>query len=839
MRIYLFILFFLCLNYSSLGQNPGAGSGNCLALDGIDDYVTINGGATNNYNLPFTVTAWIKIDAGTTGILPVFSSNDQANTNSGLHFWLTDTTMSAGYGAGATGPFLQNIFYRQTVTSNIQGMWIHVAAVFNSNSISLFLNGVQLGGQLYNTNISYIANNVGTSVVGRKTGASNIDYFKGQIDEVLLWNSALTPVDVRNNMCSKLNPVTSSVFRYFKMDVLNGTALVDNSLAGVNGQTNNGLSLIKSGAAIGDASTYIYQNGSWGGYAHNFGSFGGNNYAVSNVQSNPDGLQMYLVEGAPNSLDTLDWICAEGAYVGVFICRQSTQNYNYNFDFSFNGNTAVNNFISNPSDISLNTRIDNSKNWSTQIVSAPTNRTFSLQSQTTRQEYVLSGLHVAPVIDIPDTITCADSIVISAPQNPVYFYNWSNGAATYQSTYTQAGQHWVQYGDSCGNSLVTDTFQLTLGFSNLDLGNDTVLCFRDSLVLNTNLNFANHSWQDGTSNSTFTVKQPGIYWVEVDFGPCYGSDTVVVSFDNTIPFTLGADTAICFGDSVLLDASISNASDFSWSNGKTSSSIWVSSSGIFSVIAGTAQCFETSSINVNVLLEEIKVSQDTLLCTGQNALLWASGGKSYLWNTGSNSDTILVSPNVSTNYSVIISEEDCSEELFIQVDVTDKIAIAEFEYEINTCKGSIQFINTSTNADLYYWEFGDGSSSTLENPEHEYDQGGFYSVALIASKNSCPDTLTEIVELINLKNIVFFPDAFTPNGDGFNDIYQIDGSSECFLEPNFIIQNRWGKEIFNSKDPFNEFWDGKSNSKGAPQGVYFFSFYSKNYITQGKLTLLR
>lgn len=839
MRICLNILFFLVFSFSGLAQNPSAGPGNCLTFDGIDDHITITGGASHNYALPFSISAWIYIDPTATGVIPLFSSNDQSTSNLGLHFWLTDTSINAGYSNGSTGAFLTNTFYRQYVSNNFKGMWINVAAVINTNSISLFLNGVQLGGQLYNSSAVYQPSNTGTSVIGKKSINNSTSYFQGQIDEITLWDAALSPVDIRNNMCKKLNPVPIDVFRYFKLDVLNGSTIIDNSQSAVNGQINSSPNLVKSGAAVGDASTYTYQNGSWGGYTHNFGSLGGNNYAVSNVQSNPDGLQMYLVEGAPNTLDTLDWICAEDAYLGVFICRQSTQNYNYNFQFSFNGNTAVNNFIPNAAAIGLKTRYDNSQNWSTKVGTASANRTFNLQLETTRQEYVLSGLHVAPIIDIPDTITCADSIVLSVPQNPVYFYNWSNGATTYQSTYGQAGLHWVEYGDSCGNSLVTDTFQLTLGFSNLILGNDTTLCFGDSLILNTNLNFANHQWQDGSSNTTYTVKQSGTYWVEVDFGPCYGTDTIVVDFDNTIPFRLGPDTSFCFGDSIQINASSSNASNFIWNTGATSPSIWVSATGNYSVTAGTTGCLETSSINVNVLLDNVTISQDTLLCTGQNAVLWASGGSTYSWSTGSISDTIIVSPNNTTNYSVVVGDGLCSQEFFIEVEVTDKLAIADFDYEINNCLGSVQFMNTSINADLFTWDFGDGSNSILENPEHEYSQGGVYAVKLVASKNSCPDSITEIIEIINLKNIVFFPDAFTPNDDGLNDTYHIDGSADCFQEPNFIIHNRWGEEVFNSISPFSDFWNGKLNSLEAPQGVYFFSFYSKNYIAQGQFILFR
>lgn len=822
-----------------LAQNPGAGAGNGLEFDGVDDYVEVTGGTNQSYGLPFSITAWIKIDPTATGTIPIFSSNDQNNSNVGLHFWLTDTSINAGYCNGMTGAFLPNTFYRQYISNNLKGIWIHVGAVINTNSISLFLNGIQLGGQQFNTSVSYSPSTSGTSVIGRKTNGTNTAYFKGEMDEVILWDGSLTPVDIRNNMCKKLSPVPPNIFRYLRLDQLIGTSLIDNSPLATNAQAVNGPVLVKSGAALGDASTYTYQNGSWAGYTHSFGSLGGNNFAVSNVQGNPDGLQMYLVESLPNNLNTIDWICAEESYVGVFICRQSTQNYTYSFDFNFNGNTAVNSFIPSAADIGLNTRNDNSLNWQNVVLAAPPNRTFSLQQEITRKEYALSGVHIAPVFNLPDTISCADSIIMSVPNNPVYFYNWSNGGMTNQSTYTQSGQHWVEYGDTCGNSVVQDTFQITLGFSDLSIGRDTVLCFPDSLVLSTNLNFANHLWQDGSTGSTFKVTQPGTYWVEVDFGPCFGSDTIFVDYEFVQSFSLGTDTSFCFGDSVFLDASPSGSSNFLWNTGETSSGIWVSQTGNYSVVAGARGCFETESINVEVALDDIEVARDTLICNGQVAVLWATGGDTYEWSNGSTNDTIIVSPNSTTTYSVKINEDACSTELNIQVSVTDRIAISDFDYAINACDNSVSFTNLSINADNFLWEFGDGETSTVDNPAHQYDEGGTFLVKLVASKNSCPDTSERLIEIMSLKNIIFFAEAFTPNSDGVNDLLEIKGSANCFINPVFIVQNRWGNEVFRTDEPFKEFWDGTLDNTEAPKGVYFYSFYSNTYITQGQFTLYR
>jgi gliding motility-associated-like protein len=836
-RIYIALIF--CLLPELLAaQNALAGSGNCFDFDGTDDFVDLNPGSSNSYNLPITVTAWINMNPNGSGEYPIFSSNDQNSTNSGLYFWLTDTTINAGYGNGQTGNFLQNIRRRQFVSDSIKGQWMHVAAVFKTTGIDLYLNGVQTGGQNYNSGISYLPSFSGSTVIGRKTDGNNTSYYNGKMDEFVIWEKALNTVEVRQNMCKKMLLTPIDINRYFRFDELNGGVVLDRSQNASNAQAQNGLSIIRSAAPLGEATTYIYQTGSWNGYTHNFGSSNGNNFKVSNVQGDPDGLQMYWVEQAPNTFDTLDWICAEGGYLGVFICRQSTQQHNYNLEFNYNNNNDVLNFIQNTSTISLKSRYSNEEFWSTRLMSA-TNNKFTATNENTRSEYALSGLHVAPVVDIPDTVSCADSIVLSVPQNIVYSYLWSNGGTQSTNVFRQPGQHWVIYGDSCGNSTVIDSFQVTIGFSNLNIGNDTVLCAGETLVLDTKLAFASHTWQDGSTGSTFTVTQPGVYWVTASFAQCSGSDTIVVDYENVVPFTLGNDTSFCFGDSIYLDATSSGATTYLWNTGETTSGIWASSSGVYNVIAGQGRCIESSSIFLDVSLDDVNFSPDTLICSGQQAIFWVSGAQNYNWSTGYRGDTLRVFPTQTTQYTVTIEENGCTETLSFIATVTDKISTAEFEYEVNACLGEVTFTNLSQNADTYLWDFGDGKTSTDVNPIHIYENGGRYLVKLVASKNSCPDTAVSNIQLIQLENIIYFADAFTPNDDGLNDYYEVKGSGECFIEPVFIIQNRWGAEVFRTNSPFEEFWDGNLNSKTAPQGVYFYSFYSHTFHKQGQFTLVR
>ena len=76
------------------------------------------------------------------------------------------------------------------------------------------------------------------------------------------------------------------------------------------------------------------------------------------------------------------------------------------------------------------------------------------------------------------------------------------------------------------------------------------------------------------------------------------------------------------------------------------------------------------------------------------------------------------------------------------------------------------------------------------------------------------------------------PNVFTPNGDGVNDVYHINGEKDIFKEFNIVIVNRWGNVIVSYNDPKGT-WDGKNSSNQfVDEGVYFYTV--KAVTLQGK-----
>ncbi|NPA67404.1 MAG: PKD domain-containing protein [Chlorobi bacterium] len=151
---------------------------------------------------------------------------------------------------------------------------------------------------------------------------------------------------------------------------------------------------------------------------------------------------------------------------------------------------------------------------------------------------------------------------------------------------------------------------------------------------------------------------------------------------------------------------------------------------------------------------------------------------------------------------------------------------------------------SSEDSELFYWEFGDGGTSEDENPVYFYTEPGTYDIKLtVISENKCVDSLTLTSEVIVLpEGNIEFPNAFTPDGNGDNDIFApaVYTSVKTF---EMYIYNRWGEEVFHTTD-INEGWNGYFEGSLAPQDVYVWRasgifLNGTPFEIAGSVTLLR
>lgn len=243
-----------------------------------------------------------------------------------------------------------------------------------------------------------------------------------------------------------------------------------------------------------------------------------------------------------------------------------------------------------------------------------------------------------------------------------------------------------------------------------------------------------------------------------------------------------------------------------------------------------------------------------IVCSSPTVELQGSGSGApsliYSWSpqSGIVSGGTTPKPIVKTEgtYTLTVKNEITGCEKTDEVKVlTDPVPEASFTPSVYKGEDPLKvvFTNTSTGTNLYQWIFNGTATSTDKNPAFTYVTPNEYDVLLIASDSGkCPDTA--IVRIVVYEKFsVEIPNVFTPNADGFNDIFTINTTGIADLSGE--IYDRWGLQLF-SWDQKNAGWDGRSSTGSiAPAGTYFYILRIKPqdgkeiYIRSGQLTLLR
>ena len=200
-------------------------------------------------------------------------------------------------------------------------------------------------------------------------------------------------------------------------------------------------------------------------------------------------------------------------------------------------------------------------------------------------------------------------------------------------------------------------------------------------------------------------------------------------------------------------------------------------------------------------------------------------------------------PNPSTTYNqadgynvVVIATHpsgcaDTATNLISVFPIPDARFETFFSGDILFTTDTLNFINQSADADVFSWNFGDGNISTLQDPITSYENPGVYRIWLVASNPSgCLDSTSRLQE-VRFRESIIGPTAFSPNGDGTNDIFSVE--SENMVKFNIVVFNRWGEIVFSSDDP-NFVWDGTNQGTGAPktfveQGMYGYLIKAEGF----------
>lgn len=230
----------------------------------------------------------------------------------------------------------------------------------------------------------------------------------------------------------------------------------------------------------------------------------------------------------------------------------------------------------------------------------------------------------------------------------------------------------------------------------------------------------------------------------------------------------------------------------------------------------------------------------------------ATGGTSpyiFQWNDSATTINALVQHiGEGTYQSTVIDANGCRDSVSAVLKNTPPAQAAFTSTPTNAepivlTQANINFDNQSQGALSYSWSFGDGFTSSSENPVHQFNEPGTYTVNLTAYNgyDICPVNYA-LTYIILPDGTVFIPNSFSPNNDGINDLFEIKGEGIVSLQAE--IYNRWGTQIY-SLNSVSDTWNGKEKGGvDVPEGVYTYkinvSLYDgRRLIRSGTITLIR
>lgn len=266
-----------------------------------------------------------------------------------------------------------------------------------------------------------------------------------------------------------------------------------------------------------------------------------------------------------------------------------------------------------------------------------------------------------------DKTLCENDTLVLSPNLSNSNVIWQDNSTTPNFTVTQQGTYWVKTSSSgCFSSDTVKIFYNPLPIVNL--GNDTALCQGDNIVLSTNNLNSSFVWQDNSNNSNYVVTQQGYYWVNVTTNDCSNSDSINVYYNSLPVINLGNDTTLCTGNSLVLNASTSNA-NYIWQNNSTSSTFLVTQTGHYWVQVTSNGCSSSDSINVSINdLPVVNLGNNIELCSGATITLNATNpNATYLWQDNSTTPTYTVTqPGI---YWVSVTKNNCNNSDSINVNI--------------------------------------------------------------------------------------------------------------------------------------------------------------------------
>ncbi len=357
-------------------NTPLPGSGNCLQMGNFGAFAQ-DGADIDFGSNDFTVEFWTIKRALTSTVSNSQCVNKWNSGNvPGSNEWAIATSSDGFNNIPSFNIESGTTIYKADATTSLPiNKWYHIAGVREGNNLKIYVNGILEGTTAIPPGTS--VNNVAARTFMSMGYIAASPYYSNNsnLDELRIWNTALSQTTIRNWMCKKetaSHPNHASLTRYYKFDETSGTIFGNQINNCVTEAYGNGGVLTTSGAPIGDNSAYDY-TANVGTANINIGIPSDNFTATMNAGTSA-GVQVYAVNELPNN-QNLPGLVGNNKYAGVFVVN-GNGTAAYNATYNYTNNTAVT--PANEPTLKLYKRTDNAATaWS-----AASNQTLNTATKT-------------------------------------------------------------------------------------------------------------------------------------------------------------------------------------------------------------------------------------------------------------------------------------------------------------------------------------------------------------------------------------------------------------------------------------------------------------------------
>ncbi|MCO6499965.1 MAG: PKD domain-containing protein [Vicingus serpentipes] len=441
-----------------------------------------------------------------------------------------------------------------------------------------------------------------------------------------------------------------------------------------------------------------------------------------------------------------------------------------------------------------------------------------------------------------------------------FSFAWDNGLPT------GAGPHTVSPGvgtttyhvvvtdaNGCVNN---DSVNVTVNpIPTINAGNDTTICAGESATLMATGAGAGgaYQWKDLTTGlplaaSASLLVQPSAantcYEVTgTDINGCFSTDIVCVTVEQAP--VIGFNVAdVCHGTTSKFNNTTTGGATYSWDFGDGSNSnvfspqhlyadtgtytvtlIATSGAGCVSTITRSTRVKYVPTANfVGIELNGCPPLNETFI----NNTTPLDPSFSYFWDFGDGTSSNLADSAIYHTYpytgsytvSLRVTLDNCSDTMkrinYITVHPVPDARFTANPTIVDIYNPLINFTDFSLGADKWFWDFGDTTGAVEQHPAHVYTDTGSFTVWLrVENEFGCTDSVSKLVVVKDVYTF-YAPNAFTPDGDGVNDIFLPQGHAIDEDEYTLYIFDRWGELIHKTND-YYEGWNG--TYKGTPVQV--------------------